>query len=69
MLEHFKNYVFTCIKTAKEIFFTIFIALDPKWVPHLSIISEALATRCSVKKVFLEISQNSQETPVPEPVF
>ena len=27
---------------------------------------EAVAQRCSVKKVFLEISQNSQETPVPE---
>ena len=25
--------------------------------------TEAVAQRCSVKKVFLEISQNSQETP------
>ena len=25
--------------------------------------------RCSVKRVFLEISQNSQETPVPESLF
>ena len=25
--------------------------------------------RCSVEKVFLEISQNSQDTPVPESLF
>ena len=25
--------------------------------------------RCYVKKVFLEISQNSQETPAPDPLF
>ena len=25
--------------------------------------------RCSAKKVFLEISQNSQRTPVPRPLF
>ena len=31
--------------------------------------SEAVVQRCSVKKVFLEISQNSQKTPVPEPHF
>ena len=28
-------------------------------------ITEAVARRCSVKKTFLEISQNSQETPAP----
>ena len=28
--------------------------------------SEAVVQRCSVKKVFLEISQNSQKTSVPE---
>ena len=32
-------------------------------------IKEAVAETCSVKKVFLEISQNSQETPVPESLF
>ena len=32
-------------------------------------ISEAVAQRCSVKKVLLEISQNSQETPVSESLF
>ena len=31
--------------------------------------SEAVVQRCSVKKVFLEISQNSQKTPVPESNF
>ena len=31
--------------------------------------SEAVAQRCSVKKVFLEISQNSQKTSVPESFF
>ena len=28
-------------------------------------IAEAVVQRCSVKKVFLEISQNLQKTPVP----
>ena len=32
-------------------------------------VSEAGARRCSVKTVFLEISQNSQEAPVPESLF
>ena len=31
--------------------------------------SEAVARRCSVKKALLEISQNSQETPVPKSLF
>ena len=31
--------------------------------------SEALVQRCSVKKVFLEISQNSQETHALESLF
>ena len=31
--------------------------------------SEAVAQRCSVKKMFLEISQNPQETTVPESLF
>ena len=30
---------------------------------------EAVVRRCSVKKVFLKISQNSQELPVPESFF
>ena len=30
---------------------------------------ETVVQRCSIKKVFLEISQNSQDTPVPEPRF
>ena len=30
---------------------------------------EAVAQTCSLKKVFLEISQNSQEAPVPESLF
>ena len=30
---------------------------------------KAVVQRCSVKKVLLEISQNSQETPVPESLF
>ena len=30
---------------------------------------EAVAQRCSVKSVYLEISQNSQEAPVPESLF
>ena len=31
--------------------------------------SEAVAQRCSVKKEFLEISQNFQKTPVSESLF
>ena len=39
-------------------------------IPHSTfLISEADVQRCSVKKVFLTISQNSQETPVPESLF
>ena len=30
---------------------------------------DAVSRKCSVKKAFLEISQNSQETPVLETVF
>ena len=30
---------------------------------------EAVARRCSVKKMILVISQNSQDTPVPESLF
>ena len=30
---------------------------------------EAVARRCSVKKVFLKISQNSQKTPVLDSLF
>ena len=31
--------------------------------------SEAVAQRCSVKKEFFKISQNSQENTCPEPIF
>ena len=30
------------------------------------LVFEAVVQRCSVKQVFLEVSQNSQETPAPE---
>ena len=36
---------------------------------YLARVSEAVAQTRSVKKVFLEISQNSQEIPVPESLF
>ena len=36
---------------------------------HNNEILEAVTRKCSFKKVFLEISQNSQETPVPEPLL
>ena len=32
-------------------------------------VTEVVAQRCSVKKVFSEISQNSEEKPMPEPLF
>ena len=35
----------------------------------IQVIREAVVQRCSVKKVFLEISQNSLEKPVPESLF
>ena len=38
VLQHFKNYVSTSVKSAKEIFFSIFIALNPKWVPRYIIV-------------------------------
>ena len=31
--------------------------------------TEAVSQRCSIKKVFLEISQIHRETPVPESLF
>ena len=33
------------------------------------IVADAVAQRCSVKKMFLEISQNSQENTCGEPLF
>ena len=36
---------------------------------YLARVSEAVAQTYSVKKVFLEISQNSQKIPVPESLF
>ena len=35
----------------------------------VSLVPEAVTRRCSVKKVVLEILQNSQETPAPESFF
>ena len=43
---------------------------NPAWIPHCEtrvlallnlFLAKAVARRCSVKKVFLEVSQNSQE--------
>ena len=42
---------------------------DLRFLKYLKQTLEAVAWRCSVKKVFLEIWQNSQETPVPESLF
>ena len=33
------------------------------------LVPEAVARSCSVKRAFLETSKNSQEAPVPEPLF
>ena len=39
-------------------------------IPYSAVlITEAVVQRCSVKKVFLKFSQNSQKTCVPEPLF
>ena len=37
--------------------------------PFYKHLPKAVAQRCSVKKVLLEILQNSEETPVPEFLF
>ena len=37
VLQHFKNYVSTLVKSAKEIFFSIIIVLKSKWVPRLTV--------------------------------
>ena len=42
----------------KFVYFEIII------LPCISILTEAVARRCSVKNVFLEISQNSQENKI-----
>ena len=42
--------------------------LDNRTYAYLRV-PEAVAIRCSAKKVFLEISSNSQKTLVPEPLF
>ena len=34
MRQYFLNYVSTCVNSAKEIFFSIFIASNPKCVPR-----------------------------------
>ena len=43
-------------KNLSFIYFTIYLSLKYIWY-----VLEAVTQRCSVKKVFLEISQNSQE--------
>ena len=37
VLQHFKNYVSTLVKSAKEIFFSIIIVLKSKWAPRLTV--------------------------------
>ena len=44
--------------TNRELTCAVFVT--PQFI-YMCILSEAVAQRCSVKKVFLEISQNSQE--------
>ena len=53
-----RRYIFTLIPL---------IQIKPK--DRLSTTNRNSHQRCSIKKVFLEISQNSQKTPVPEPLF
>ena len=48
-------------------FTTVFHKL--KIISYTLISKEAVVRRCFVKKIFLKISQNSQETPVAEPLF
>ena len=42
-------------RVCKYVYFEVII------LPSISILTEAVSQRCSVKKVFLEILQNSQE--------
>ena len=41
-----------------------FVYFEVIFLTCISILREAVAQRCSVKKVFLEISQNSQENKI-----
>ena len=41
-----------------------FVYFEVTFLTCISILREAVAQRCSVKKVFLEISQNSQENKI-----
>ena len=36
---------------------------------HMLLVPEVVVQSCSLKKMFIEISQNSRETPVQEPLF
>ena len=45
------------------------LKVQNRLVSRVSRRPEAVAQRGSVKKVFLDISQNSQEPPVPESLF
>ena len=52
-------------------FLTLGIYIPVYWTPSKSLkkTTEAVAQKCSVKKVFLEISQNSQENLCQSPFF
>ena len=62
----FSNYVSTCVKSPKEIFFRIFMALNPKWVPRY-INDDLMRTLCKqkIKTIFLStlIALNVKQVP------
>ena len=44
-------------------------ATQDSFIEMITVVTEAVVQRCSVKKVFLKNSQNSKEKPVPESLF
>ena len=72
LLQIFFGFAISFISQNLTINLQIFFSFLLTWNTKIILLqnSEAVAQRCSVKKVFLEISQNSQEnTPVPETLF
>ena len=64
-IHNIERYVFTLIKNLKLCW--DYIKIKKRGLQY--IYSERVVRRCSVKKVFLEISQNLMEKTVPEFLF
>ena len=67
IFENFANQ--RCFHGISEIFKNTFFNRAPTVAASEKIKAEAVVQICSVKKVFLESSQNHRKTPVPESLF